>query len=63
LLEHGADISIKNNIEEDPLEVARKHGKPYAIQKAGMLFGNNILYVLDLHSSIVFGLHTQMFVD
>jgi len=35
LLEHGADITIKNNLGEDPLEVARKHGKPYAIQKAG----------------------------
>ena len=32
LLEHGADISLKN---KNPLDVARKHGKPHAISKAG----------------------------
>ena len=35
LLEHGADISLKNNSGENPLDVARKHGKPHAISKAG----------------------------
>jgi len=43
-LEHGADISIQNNIGEDPLEIARKHGKPYAIQKAGMYIYLDALY-------------------
>ena len=36
LLEHGADISLKNSSGENPLDVARKHGKPHAINKAGM---------------------------
>lgn len=35
LLEHGADISLKSNAGENPLDVARKHGKPHAISKAG----------------------------
>ena len=37
LLQHGADSELCNNSGDNPLDIARKHGKRQAISKAGEL--------------------------
>ena len=52
LLEHGADISLKNNSGENPLDVARKHGKPHAISKAGKYSNCEIIEICICHALV-----------